>query len=115
MRRAFQFLGNWKVSGKLMASKANTSLEPTEEDVVGGLASVPGVERILIAVDEHEHAIHVWSIVNNMSDEARHCIYAHEGKLLDRFPHAPFDFHVVDRQDMLIDDLIPGARTVFAK
>lgn len=96
-----------------MASKANASLEPTDKDVVCCLCSAPGVERILIATDAY--AIHIWSIVNNISDEGKHCIYAHEGTLLDRFPHAPFDFHVVDRQNMPIDDLIPGARTVFAK
>lgn len=95
-----------------MASKANADLGATIDNVIGCLSSAPGVERILMATDEY--AIHVWSIVNNMSDEGKHRIYACEGSLLDRFPHVPFDFHVVDRRDAPIDDLIPGARTVFA-
>jgi hypothetical protein len=110
----FHFLGQRKVSSDLVATPAGTGLDPKLEGFIAGLLSgAPGVEQILIVADEN--VVHVWSIVNNLSDDQRHHVYECEGKLLDTFPDVPLDFHVVDRRDAPADGLIPGARTVFAQ
>lgn len=100
----------------MIDSPANVAgIAPAELDrfIAGFMSGAPGVERVLVATDEN--ATHIWSIVNNLSPDDVHIVYAREGILLDRLPGIPLDFHVVDRHDSPAENLIPGAKTVFAK
>jgi hypothetical protein len=82
--------------------------------VAGFIAcGAPEVERILVSAGDR--GLHVWSIVNNLTDERLHNVYHCEGLLIDKFPEANFDFHVIDRCDHPADDLVPSAETVFRR
>jgi hypothetical protein len=76
--------------------------------IVGFLSSDPRVEQVLVSRDEG--ALHIWTIVNRLPQSDVRQLYGLEGKLLDRFPHAPIDFHIIDRRDAPADNLVPGAR-----
>jgi hypothetical protein len=84
---------------------------PLDDLIVRQLSSVPEVEQILVSQDEE--AIRVWSIVNHLPADRRHCLYACENDLLRRHLDLPLDFRVVDRKDTPADKLIPGARIIW--
>ena len=65
--------------------------------IVGFLSSDPRVEAVLVSRDEE--ALHVWTIVNRLPQNDLHQLYSFEGTLLDRFPAASIDFHIIDRHD----------------
>ena len=102
--------------GERMATRAETlpSIEQLGGFVAGFIIQgAPEVERVLVSAGER--GFHVWSIVNNISDDRLRNVYRCEGLLIDKYPELTFDFHVLDRRDSPADDLVPGAQTIFSR
>jgi hypothetical protein len=84
--------------------------EAIERFIVGFLSSDPHIERVLVSKDEE--ALRVWTIVNCLPEHDLRQIHTFETMLLERFPAAAIDFHVVDRRGNTTENLIPGAREI---
>jgi hypothetical protein len=95
-------------------AQSNPSIEKLGGFVAGFI--MPGareIERVYVSADEWK--VHIWSVVNNISEERIHNVNHCEELLIDRFPDVQFDFHVIDRHDHSADHLVPGAEIVFTR
>src|SRR5215469_11343195 len=106
-------MGKHLISGVPVDTSKDRRPELDLRSIAEVLSSAPGVEKVLVASDED--ATHVWSVVNHLPPDQWRQVYQREDVLLDKFPNASLDFHVIDRRDAPADGLVPGARAVFAK
>jgi len=68
------------------------------------LQGIPAVEKLLARA--HDWGLMIWVIVNNSTADTRYQIYDKEWELMQRFSGLGVNFHVIDRQDRPLEQLI---------
>jgi hypothetical protein len=72
------------------------------------LSLVPEVECVYIEKSESDLSFSVLTIVNERSPELRSKIYAREKCLLQAYPEADFDFHILARMGRELGTVVGG-------
>lgn len=84
------------------------------ENFIGGeLSLVPAVESVLVS--REAEGVLVWSVVSKASDEIRYRIYDRERLIMDLFPDLSFDFHIIDRGERPVEELISGVPAAYQR
>ena len=68
------------------------------------LAGIPTLEKLLARAQDW--GLMIWVIVNNSTEDMRYQIYDKEWELMQRFPGLGVNFHVIDRQDRPLEQLV---------
>ncbi len=68
------------------------------------LQGIPAVEKLLARAQDW--GLMIWVIVNNSTEDTRYQIYDKEWELMQRFSGLGVNFHVIDRQDRPLEQLI---------
>ncbi len=82
---------------------------PVADDLVLGefgdlVSALPEVEAVLA---NYEHGVmQTWTVVNELPDITESRIYALEGELMDRFPDAGLDFHIIERRGRPLNEIV---------
>jgi len=68
------------------------------------MSQISEVEAVLGLVDDG--AFSLWSVTDEASVEVEDRIYEMEGKLMDTFPGAGFDFHLIERRGRPLEEIV---------
>ena len=77
------------------------------------LLSIPAVEQVLFDRDGEDFV--VWTVGNSLSREDRLQIYNTEASIFEQIPGIGFEFHVVDRGDRPLNEILTGVPLRFAR
>jgi hypothetical protein len=82
------------------------------EVITDELSQIPEIEKVLLSAEGK--CISVWTVVSNASDQVRDSIYDRELRIMDRLQFG-LDFHVLDRADQPIEELVSGTTVAFSR
>ena len=68
------------------------------------ISQISEVEAVLGALDDG--AFSLWSVTDAVSVEVEDHIYEMEGELMDMFPSAGFDFHLIERRGRPLEEIV---------
>lgn len=68
------------------------------------ITELPNIEKIILV--EPRQYCEIWIVVNNVDEATRYRIYELELEMYKRFPEVTFDWHLLDRNDRSLEDLI---------
>ncbi|HID28698.1 MAG TPA: hypothetical protein EYP19_01690 [Desulfobacterales bacterium] len=87
-------------------------IEEIYQTFIDLLSQIPTVEAILTTQEGRVFCF--WSVVNWLDDAIEDEIYQREGELMDRFPEDLFDFHLIERRDRNLEEIIsPSSFAVY--
>lgn len=74
---------------------------------------IPAVESVLVTLEGKGGV--VYTVVSNASDDVRYRIYDRESAVMILFPDISFDFHVIDRGEYPLAELISGVPAAYQR
>jgi len=98
----------------LQVDMVDSSTNRLENVVAERFISVNEVEYVFLSLEND--SINIWTVINKLDRKVRERIYDVEYDILDILKGFQFDFHVICRNDRIIEGLCPSnARMIFPK
>jgi hypothetical protein len=81
-------------------------------DYVDLVSKITEVEAVFASTSQPYFCL--WTVMNKIDNDAERKVYDSDFTLLDKYPTAKIDFHITERRNRLLEEILPhGFQTIY--